>query len=310
VWGPAFEALKANHKILYDPDLWGDRTRLTDSLSEATALVVRNRTQVDRDLLAAASKLRVVARAGVGLDNIDVAAADELGIAVVAGLGANATSVGEMALAMALTLLRNVVPADAQVRAGTWQRESGRELSGSTWGLVGCGATGLAVAHLLKGFQCQVLGHDPAIDVDDPKLRDSGVRLVELKSLLNDSDVVSLHAPAVAATRHMINKDSLREMKPSALLINVARGELVDEDALAEALASGVIAGAGLDVRAKEPPDLGRLEKMSNVVLAPHVAGITEQSQIRITDLLAADIDRALLGQPLSCAVGKTNQVV
>lgn len=310
VWGPAFEELRVSHTLLQDPELWGDRARLKASLSEATALVVRNQTQVDRELLAAAPKLKVVARAGVGLDNIDVALADELGVAVVAGLGANAVSVGEMAVAMALALLRNVVPADAAVRNGQWQRLAGHELSGSTWGLIGCGATGVALARLLVGFDCQVLGYDPAIVATDEKVLQAGITLTSLAKLLISSDVVSLHAPAVAATKQMINAQSLSQMKPSSLLINVARGELVDEDALADALVSGQIAGAGLDVRAKEPPVIGRLEQLPNVVLAPHVAGITEQSQVRITNLLAADIKRALSGQPLLCAVGRTTQVI
>jgi D-3-phosphoglycerate dehydrogenase len=309
VWGPAFEDLKVNHTLLQDPELWADRSRLKDALAEATVLVVRNRTQVDRELLAAAPKLKVVARAGVGLDNIDVPTADDLGIAVVAGLGANATSVGEMAIAMALALLRKVVPADSGVREGKWLRVAGRELTGSTWGLIGCGATGLAVAKLLSGFDCQVLGYDPVLPSGDPRLKELGVILVDLPRVLSDSDVVSLHAPAIDATRHMVDQEFLAAMKPSALLINVARGELVDEKALAQALSGGVIAGAGLDVRAQEPPVLGDLEKLSNVVLAPHIAGITEQSQTRITNLLAADIERALTGQQLVCAVGKTTQV-
>lgn len=309
VWGPAFENLKASHTILQDPELWSDRARLKDSLAEATALVVRNRTQVDRELLTAAPKLKVIARAGVGLDNIDLASADELGVAVVAGLGANATSVGEMAIAMALALLRNVIPADASTRAGGWERKAGRELSGSTWGLVGCGATGLAVAKLLQGFSCEILGFDPALSAGDERIVALGIRLVGLPELLDRCDVVSLHAPAVDATKNMVNSDFLRAMKSTALLVNVARGELVDEAALVEALESGEIAGAGLDVRLQEPPAIGKLEKLSNLVLAPHVAGITTQSQVRITDLLAADIERGLNGQALHCAVGKIKQV-
>jgi D-3-phosphoglycerate dehydrogenase/(S)-sulfolactate dehydrogenase len=143
----------------------------------------------------------------------------------------------------------------------------------------------------------------------DPRLKELGVILVDLPKVLSDSDVVSLHAPSIDATRNMVDEKFLAAMKSSALLINVARGELVDEEALVQALSGGVIAGAGLDVRAQEPPVLGELEKLSNVVLAPHVAGITDQSQTRITDLLAADIERALAGQQMACAVGKTTQV-
>lgn len=305
VWGPAFEALAQTVEISRQPELWNDPMALKAAAAKASALVVRNRTQVTKDLLGAGPNLKVIARAGVGLDNIDIAAADELGIAVVAGLGANAVSVGEMAIGLALSLMRNIVRGDVDTRGGQWRRDAGRELSGSTWGLVGCGATGLATAKLLRGFECKILGFDPVIDAGDERLAALNINLVSLEEVLGSSDVVSLHAPAVAATHHMINARSLSLMKPTALLINVARGELVDEAALISALESGQIAGAGLDVRSSEPPELGKLETLPNVVLAPHVAGITNESQRRITDILAADIARALSGQPLQFAVGR-----
>jgi len=305
VWGPAFDVLAKTTEISKQPELWQDPVALKTAAGKASALVVRNRTQVTKDLLSACPNLKVVARAGVGLDNIDVQAADELGIAVVAGLGANAVSVGEMALGFALSLMRNIVRGDVDTRGGQWRRDAGRELSGSTWGLVGCGATGLATAKLLAGFDCRILGFDPAIAGADERLRALEIHLVGLEEVLSKADVVSLHAPAVAATHHMINAQSLASMKPTAFLINVARGELVDETALIHALESGQIAGAGLDVRGSEPPQLGKLETLPNVVLAPHVAGITNESQRRITDILAQDIARALAGEPLQFAVGR-----
>lgn len=305
VWGPAFDGLAQTVEISRQPELWQDPAALKAAAANASALVVRNRTQVTKDLLSACPNLKVVARAGVGLDNIDIAAADELGIAVVAGLGANAVSVGEMAIGLALSLMRNIVRGDADTRGGQWRRDAGRELSGSTWGLVGCGATGLATAKLLAGFDCKILGFDPAINAGDEHVNALRIDLVSLEEVLGNSDVVSLHAPAVAATHHMINAQSLALMRPTALLINVARGELVDEVALINALESEQIAGAGLDVRDSEPPDLGKLETLPNVVLAPHVAGITKESQQRITDILAADIARAIAGKPLHFAVGR-----
>ena len=305
VWGPAFEVLAKTNDISKQPDLWQDPVALKKAAGEASALVVRNRTQVTKDLLSACPNLKIVARAGVGLDNIDIAAADELGVAVVAGLGANAVSVGEMVIGLALSLMRNIARGDLDTRGGQWLRGAGRELSGSTWGLIGCGATGLATAKLLTGFDCKILGFDPVINTDDERLKALNINLVSLEEVLGNSEVVSLHAPAVAATHHMINAKSLSLMKPTAYLINVARGELIDEAALISALESGQIAGAGLDVRDLEPPKVGKLETLPNVVLAPHVAGITNESQKRITEILAADIGRALSGQPLQFAVGR-----
>lgn len=309
MWGEAFERLAKSHEVVREESAWQNSDQLKSLAKEAQVLVVRNRTQVDRALLGDLPELKLVARAGVGLDNIDVAAADEHGIAVVAGLGANAVSVGELAIAMALSLLRNVVSGDAEVRSGGWVRKPGRELSGSTWGLVGCGATGLATARLLSGFQCRVMTADPALKADDQRLKENAVELVDLDFLLANSDVISLHAPLVDATRNLINQDTLRRMKRSSILINVARGELVNEDDLVSALTDGVISGAGLDVRVSEPPSLGRLEQLPNVVLAPHVAGITEQSQERIAEILVADIERALGGTSLQFAVGRVSSV-
>jgi D-3-phosphoglycerate dehydrogenase/(S)-sulfolactate dehydrogenase len=301
VWGDAFEDLAACHDVRRVTDVHSD----PDRLSRAAALVVRNRTRVDAKLLAAAPRLRIVGRAGVGLDNIDLLAADEVGVVVSAALGANAISVAEHTVLLALALLRDLRTHDRAVRGGQWRRMSGRELSGRTWGLIGAGATGRAVARLLTGFGVTVIGHDPFIARDDEQVHALGIEMVSLEDLIARSDVLSVHLPATDRTRDLIGADLLACVARGAILINVGRGEVVDETALAEALRDGRLAGAGLDVRAEEPPGPGPLDGLENVIFTPHVAGITKESQQRIAAVLAADIAAVLAGNRASASVGR-----
>jgi len=273
VWGTPFQALEGSFPITRNDDLWSNPEELKAALKDATALVVRNRTKVNADVIAAAPKLKVIARAGVGLDNIDLKAADAAGVVVVAGLGANAVSVGELTLGLALALLRNVPGHDVATRDGGWVRTPGRELSGLTWGLLGCGATGVATAKLIQGFNCQVIGFDPYAK------NLSGIELTTFE------DVLSL-------------------MKPDAIIVNVGRGEVINEADLMAALKAKTIAGAALDVRAQEPPVKGEMEQIANLILTPHVAGITKESQLRINQILTANIELVLNSKPATHAVG------
>ena len=298
VWGAPFQALEGSFPILRNDDLWNNPEELKSSLKDATALVVRNRTKVTADVIAAAPKLKVIARAGVGLDNIDIKAADAAGVVVVAGLGANAVSVGELTLGLALALLRNVPGHDVATRNGGWVRTPGRELSGLTWGLLGCGATGLATAKLLQGFGCPVLGYDPyAKNVP-------GVELTTFEEVLKRSDVVSIHMPSTAETNGSLNAASLALMKSDAIIVNVGRGEVINEADLMAALKAKTIAGAALDVRAQEPPTKGDMEEIPNLILTPHVAGITSQSQLRINEILTSNIQLVLNSKAATHAVG------
>jgi D-3-phosphoglycerate dehydrogenase len=298
VWGAPFQALEGSFPIVRNDDLWSNPEELKSSLKDATALVVRNRTKVTADVIAAAPKLRVIARAGVGLDNIDIKAADAAGVVVVAGLGANAVSVGELTLGLALALLRNVPGHDVATRNGGWVRTPGRELSGLTWGLLGCGATGLATAKLLQGFGCEVLGYDPyAKNVP-------GVELTSFEDVLKRSDVVSIHMPSTPETNGSINAATLSLMKSDAIIINVGRGEVINEADLMAALKAKTIAGAALDVRTQEPPTTGEMEQIPNLILTPHVAGITKESQLRINQILTANIQLVLDSKPATHAVG------
>ena len=298
VWGTPFQTLEGSFPITRNDDLWSNPEELKAALKDVTALVVRNRTKVTADVIAAAPKLKVIARAGVGLDNIDIKAADAAGVVVVAGLGANAVSVGELTLGLALALLRNVPGHDVATRDGGWVRTPGRELSGLTWGLLGCGATGVATARLIQGFNCSVVGYDPyAKNVP-------GVELTTFEDVLKRSDVVSIHMPSTAETNGSINSATLALMKPDAIIVNVGRGEVINEADLIAALKAKTIAGAALDVRAQEPPVKGEMEHIANLILTPHVAGITKESQLRINQILTANIELVLNSKPATHAVG------
>ena len=298
VWGAPFQALEGSFPIIRNDDLWSNPEELKLSLKDATALVVRNRTKVTAEIIAAAPKLKVIARAGVGLDNIDIKAADAAGVVVVAGLGANAVSVGELTLGLALALLRNVPGHDVATRDGGWVRTPGRELSGLTWGLLGCGATGLATAKLLQGFGCSIIGYDPYAK------NLSNIELTTFDDVLKRSDVVSIHMPSTAETNGSINAATLALMKPDAILVNVGRGEVINEADLIAALKAKTIAGAALDVRAQEPPVKGEMETLPNLILTPHVAGITRESQLRINQILTSNIELILNSKPATHAVG------
>jgi len=298
VWGTPFQTLEGSFPITRNDDLWNSPEELKAALKDVKALVVRNRTKVTADVIASAPNLKVIARAGVGLDNIDLKAADAAGVVVVAGLGANAVSVGELTLGLALSLLRNVPGHDVATRDGGWVRTPGRELSGLTWGLLGCGATGVATAKLIQGFNCSVLGYDPyAKNVQ-------GVELTTFEDVLKRSDVVSIHMPSTPETNGSLNAATLALMKKDAIIVNVGRGEVINEADLIAALKAKTIAGAALDVRAQEPPTTGEMETIPNLILTPHVAGITKESQLRINQILTANIELVLNSKPATHAVG------
>jgi D-3-phosphoglycerate dehydrogenase / 2-oxoglutarate reductase len=298
VWGTPFQALEGSFPITRNDDLWSNPEELKAALKDAKALVVRNRTKVTADVIAAAPKLKVIARAGVGLDNIDLKAADAAGVVVVAGLGANAVSVGELTLGLALALLRSIPGHDVATRDGGWVRTPGRELSGLTWGLLGCGATGVATAKLIQGFNCEVIGFDPYAK------NLSGIELTTFEDVLKRSDVISIHMPSTPETNGTINAQTISLMKPDAIIVNVGRGEVINEADLMVALKAKTIAGAALDVRVQEPPVKGEMEQIPNLILTPHVAGITKESQLRINQILTANIELVLNAKPATHAVG------
>ena len=304
VWSADFEGLAQEFTVVREPDLWNKKEELATKIATASALVVRNRTQVTRELIEAAPNLKVIARAGVGLDNIDVKAADDNGVVVAAALGINAVAVAEETLAMALAISRKLVELDASTRAGEWNRKAGVEITGKTWGLLGFGATARATAELLRGFKCTILAYDPFAKPEPGYLRSINTTMTSLDEVVKNSDFISIHLPATAETKNVINAELLSTMKKSAVIVSVGRGEVINEADLEAALKNGVIAGAGLDVRAQEPPQDKRFADLSNVVLAPHVAGITAESQAAINRVLVSEIRAALTGGAQKYAVG------
>ena len=304
VWSADFEALAATFPVVREPELWSNVSELKMKLATATALVVRNRTQVTRELIESAPHLKVIARAGVGLDNIDIKAADDHGVVVSAALGINATAVGEETLAMALALSRKLIELDASTRNGEWNRKAGSEISGKTWGLLGFGATARATAELLRGFKVKVLAYDPFAKPTSEYLQSINAKLSTLEEVVTQSDFISVHLPSTPETKNIINSELFATMKKSALIISVGRGEVINEADLEAALKGGVIAGAGLDVRAQEPPQDKRFTDLANVVLAPHIAGITHESQAAINRVLVSEISAAISGGEQKYAVG------
>ena len=294
----ALAPLRAAHDVLYDPQLVDDAPRLLQEAATADALVVRNRTQVRGALLAALTRCTVVGRLGVGLDNIDVPGCEAQGMQVIPATGANALSVAEYVVTTALMLLRGAYQSSAAVAQGGWPRaglSSGREIAGKTMGLLGFGSIGQLTARLARGLGMQVLAHDALMAADHPAFSECGVRGVGLDELINTSDVLSLHVPLVDGTRGLFNAERLALMKRGAVLINTARGGIVDEVALAAALKSGHLGGAAIDVFGTEPlPASPHFDGCPNLVLTPHIAGVSAESNERVSFLIADKVLEAL----------------
>jgi (S)-sulfolactate dehydrogenase len=306
----AVDALRRRFEVRYDPTLVERRPELLELVAGAEALVVRNRTQVDAALLAAAPRLRVVGRLGVGLDNIAVEACAARQVAVIPATGANALAVAEYVIASTMLLLRGAYAANAGMAAGQWPRtrlSEGRETAGKTLGLVGFGAIGRLTARLAQALGMQVIAHDPLFAADAPLWRETGVGCATLDGLLAAADAVSLHVPLTAATRDLIDAGRLGLMKPGAVLINTARGGIVDEAALAQALRSGRLGGAALDVFAQEPLAAGSaLAGIPNLILTPHIGGVTRESNERVSSLIADKVTDFLLSTAATDRHAKT----
>jgi D-3-phosphoglycerate dehydrogenase len=272
------------------------------------ALIVRNQTPVTASLMDAAQELLVIGRAGVGLDNVDYKHAEKAGIVVSFTPDQNAISVAEIAIGMMLSLARFIPAADADTKKGNWSRQRfvGTELYGKTLGIVGAGKIGYLTARRAMAFGMKVLAYDPFLSRDNILLSEIQAELVELEELLARADVVSCHLPATAQTVGLLNRERFMSMKPGAFFINTSRGKVVVEQDLVEALKAGVVGGAALDVRGKEPPQVGELESMPNVILLPHIAAFTREAQDRVTAAICEDVARVLDGKPALNAVKRS----
>lgn len=290
----AVAQLRARHEVLYDPKLVDDAARLHAEAARADAIIVRNRTQVRGDLLAALAACRVVGRLGVGLDNIDVPACEARGMKVVPATGANALSVAEYVIATAMLLLRGAYQSTSDVVAGQWPRNAlsnGREIGGKTLGLVGFGSIGQLTAKLAQGLGMDVIAFDAMMDRTHPAFGQSGVRCASLDEVTASADVISLHVPLVDSTRRLFDATRIGAMKKGAVLINSARGGVVDEAALAASLKAGHLGGAALDVFEAEPLPAGSVfAGCPNLVLTPHIAGVSGESNERVSFMIAQKV--------------------
>ncbi len=299
--GPDFEIRNCNG---------ADRGELLPAIADVDAILVRSATKVDAEALAAARKLKVVARAGVGLDNVDVKAATQSGVMVVNAPTSNIVSAAELAVALMLAAARNVSPAHAALREGQWKRSkySGIELYEKTVGIVGLGRIGVLVAQRLSAFGMKVIAYDPYVQAG--RAAQMGVRLVDLDTLMAESDFMSVHLPKTPETVGLIGADQLAKARPSLVLVNAARGGIVDEAALYDALKDGRIAAAGLDVFAKEPCTDSPLFELENVVATPHLGASTEEAQEKAGIAVAKSVRLALAGELVPDAVNVEGGVI
>lgn len=287
----AVDALRRDFQVRYEPELVDRRADLLKAAAEADALIVRNRTRVDGEVLAAGRRLRAVGRLGVGLDNIDVAACRERGIQVLPATGANARAVAEYVVTSVLVLMRGVYHDSGKVAQGAWPRSAmsnGREVQGRTLGIVGFGGIGRLTARLARGLDMRVVAYDPMLGDADAVWRETGVAPVELSALLTQSDAVTLHIPLTDGTRNLLDASRIAAMKDGAVLVNTARGGIVDEAALAQALRDGKLGGAAIDVFDAEPLPAGSpLADAPNLILTPHVAGLSAEANTRVSEMVA-----------------------
>lgn len=294
----AVAQLRARHDVLYDPKLVDDMPALLAEAGRADALIVRNRTQVRGELLAALTSCQVIGRLGVGLDNIDVTSCDARGMRVIPATGANALSVAEYVITAAMMLLRGAYQSTADVAHGHWPRNSlgnGRETACRTLGIIGFGSIGQTVARLARGLGMQVIAFDALLDSDAPVFEQLGVKCAGLLEVIAQADVVTLHVPLVEGTRGLFNAERIALMKPGAVLINTSRGHIVDMDALVAALRSNHLGGAAVDVFDAEPlPASPSLQNCPNLLLTPHISGVSAESNERVSFLIAEKIIEAL----------------
>jgi D-3-phosphoglycerate dehydrogenase len=280
-----------------------NRSELLSNLATANAVLIRSATKMDAEAVAAAPNLKIIARAGVGLDNVDVPAATAAGVLVVNAPTSNIVSAAELAVSLLLAVARNVVPANLALKNGQWKRSQfgGVELQGKTVGIIGMGKIGMLVAQRLAGFDMKFVAYDPYV-----KAAPSGgpeIKMVSLDELLAESDFVTIHIPKTSETAGLIDSAALAKMKPSAFVINAARGGVLDESALFDALKAGTIAGAGLDVYATEPCTDSPLFALDNVVATPHLGASTEEAQEKAGVAVAESVVAAFAGVEVPGAV-------
>jgi D-3-phosphoglycerate dehydrogenase len=299
--GPDFEIRQCNG---------ADRAELLSAIADVDAILVRSATKVDAEAIAAGRRLKVVARAGVGLDNVDVSAATKAGVMVVNAPTSNIVTAAELACGLLIATARNIAPANAALRGGEWKRSkyTGVELSEKTLGVIGLGRIGVLVAQRMSAFGMKIVAYDPY--VQPARAAQMGVKLLPLDDLLRVSDFITIHLPKTPETIGLIGDEALRKVKPTVRIVNAARGGIVDEEALASALKEGRVAGAGLDVFAKEPCTDSPLFQFENVVATPHLGASTDEAQEKAGVAVARSVRLALAGELVPDAVNVQGGVI
>ena len=295
----AIDLLRSKYHVIYDKSLADNQEKIPDMMTDIKAIIVRNRTQVNANLINNSPNLICVGRLGVGLDNIDLESCKKRNLTVYPATGANTNGVVEYVLTSALVLLRGAFNKTEEMVSGKWPREqsSGNEITGKVLGLVGFGEIAQKTADLARSFKMDIMAFDPFLDKKSLAWND--VKNVSLDKLLRYSDVISIHTPLSESTRHLINSTNLNFMKKTAVIINAARGGVIDDKALSEKLRKNEIKGAALDVFETEPMDVNSgnyFHDLKNVILTPHIAGVTEESNANVSALIADKIDKHLSG--------------
>ena len=285
--------LSSHHEVLYNPDLHSNINSLLDSITDTQALIIRNKTLVNRELIDASKDLRVIGRLGVGLDNIDTTYCREKGISIVIADGANTDSVAEYVVTGLLVLFRGIMDSTSRIINGEWPRGDfiGTEVKGKTLGIVGLGSIGRAVAQKVKLLDMRVVGTDVNIEKDDPVWGEFNVQYREFSDLVRISDAITMHVPLNNDTKGLFDDYALQNMRKGAILINTSRGGIVDEDALVKYLKNGHLGGAMLDVFESEPLTESRpFAGLPNLILTPHIAGVTVESNRRVSCMIVDQV--------------------
>ena len=285
---------KAGLVVVYKPDVEPDE--LITSVRDCDVIIVRSRTKITKDIIDAAPNVKIIARVGVGLDNIDTNYADTKGIKVLNAAEAAMNAVSELVIGLMLSLCRNIPKANDGIKVGKWLKKElvGSELRGKYLGIIGVGNIGRNVGRIAKCLRMNLIGYD-IFPINQEYVREVGMIKTDLKTLLENSDFVTCHVPLTADTKHLINSETLSYMKPTAYLINTSRGEIIDEQSLFTALSEKRIAGAGLDVFEVEPPTNTELLQLPNIICTPHIAAQTKEAQELASTVIAEKVIQTLL---------------
>ena len=290
------DILKKNGlQITYEPEITPDQIK--EKIGNFAIVIVRSRTKLTKEMIQKADKCKIIARVGVGLDNIDVDAAKEKGIRVINAVEGAMNAVAELVLGLMLSLAREIPRADREIRNGKWLKKElmGTELSGKYIGIVGLGNIGKRLARLARAFNMNIIGYD-VIPIPDDFAREVGLVKTDLETLLSSADYISFHVPLTDDTHHLVNSQRISKMKKTTYLVNTSRGEIIDEDALYTALKEGKIAGAALDVFEKEPATGNKLTTLQNVICTPHIGSQTKEAQTLAANVIAEKIIMILRG--------------